>query len=260
MPLEISADVIGQWIGGHVWPLFRVASFLMVMPVIGTNLVPARVRMGLALLVTILIVPLIGPVPQVDPLSATAVQITLQQILIGTAMAFAVVMLLQVFVVAGQFIAMQMGLGFASMVDPSNGVQVTVMSQFYLVAVTLVFLALNGHLVVIESLVESFRVMPIAVDGLSLNSIWALVNRISWLFAAAMLVALPAVTAVLIVYLSFGIMTRAAPQLNIFAIGFPISLLFGLIATWVVLGGLAPKFQALSENTFLFLRQLQVGP
>lgn len=259
MPLEISADVIGQWVGGHLWPLFRIASFLMVVPVIGTNLVPKRVRMGLALLVTILVVPLIGPAPQVDPLSATAVQITLQQILIGTAMAFAVILLLQVFVVAGQFIAMQMGLGFASMVDPSNGVQVTVLSQFYLVAVTLVFLAINGHLVVIEMLVESFRVMPVAIDGLSLNSIWALVNRVSWLFSAAMLVALPAVTAVLIVYLSFGVMTRAAPQMNIFAIGFPISLLFGLVATWVLLGGLAPKFEALSENTFMFLRQLQLG-
>lgn len=257
MPLEISADAIGQWVGGHVWPLFRIASFLMVMPVIGTNLVPARVRMGLGLLVTILVAPLIGPVPAVDPLSATAVQITLQQILIGTAMAFAVVMLMQVFVVAGQFIAMQMGLGFASMVDPSNGVQVTVLSQFYLVAVTLVFLALNGHLVVIEVLVESFRVMPVAVEGLSVENIWALIHRISWLFAAAMLVALPAVTAVLIVYLAFGVMTRAAPQMNIFAIGFPISLLFGLFATWVLLGGLAPKFQALSEDTFLFLRQMQ---
>lgn len=257
--MEISADVIGQWVGSHLWPLFRVASFLMVMPVIGTNLVPARVRMGLGLLVTILIAPLIDPVPAVDPLSGTAVLITLQQILIGTAMAFSVIMLLQVFVVAGQFIAMQMGLGFASMVDPSNGVQVTVLSQFYLIAVTLVFLALNGHLVVIEALIESFRVMPVAVDGLSLDSIWALVNRVSWLFSAAMLVALPAVTAVLIVYLSFGVMTRAAPQMNIFAIGFPISLLFGLFATWVLLGGLAPKFQALSENAFQFLRQMQGG-
>lgn len=259
MPLEISADVIGQWVGRHLWPLFRIASFLMVVPVIGTNLVPVRVRMGLALLITILVVPLLGPVPQVDPLSATAVQITLQQILIGTAMAFAVILLMQVFVVAGQFIAMQMGLGFASMMDPANGVQVTVLSQFYLVAVTLVFLALNGHLVAIESLVESFRVMPIAADGLSLDSLWALVNRVSWLFAAAMLVALPAVTAILIVYLAFGIMTRAAPQLNIFAIGFPVSLLFGLVAAWILLGGLAPKFQALSENTFRFMRQLQVG-
>ena len=259
MPLEISADVIGQWVGSHVWPLFRIASFLMVMPVVGTNLVPARVRMGLALLITILIVPLIGPIPAVDPLSATAVQITLQQILIGTAMGFALILLMQVFVVAGQFIAMQMGLGFASMVDPSNGVQVTVLSQFYLVATTLVFLALNGHLVAMEVVIESFRVMPIAADGLSLNSIWALINRISWLFAAAMLVALPAVTAVLIVYLAFGVMTRAAPQMNIFAIGFPISLLFGLFATWILLGGLAPKFTALSENTFLFMRQLQVG-
>ena len=104
IPTELSADLLGQWVGQHVWPLFRLASFLMVVPIFGTQLVPARVRLGLALLMTILIVPMIPPVPQVEALSADAVVITLQQILIGVGMGFALSALWQLFVVAGQMI------------------------------------------------------------------------------------------------------------------------------------------------------------
>ncbi len=104
LPAEFSADLIGQWVGGqHIWPLFRLASFLMVIPVFGTQLVPARVRLGLALLMTILIVPMIPPVPpQVEALSADAVVITLQQILIGIGLGFALTALWQLFVIAGR--------------------------------------------------------------------------------------------------------------------------------------------------------------
>ncbi|TVP58333.1 MAG: flagellar type III secretion system protein FliR [Halomonadaceae bacterium] len=255
--VEVSAEVIGQWLGSYLWPLFRIASFFMVIPVISTQLIPMRVRLGLAILMTILIAPLLDDVPQVDALSPAAIVITLQQILIGAAMGFAAFMLFQIFVVAGQMIAMQMGLGFASMVDPSNGVNVPILSQFYLAAVTLMYLAMNGHLVLFEVFIESFNTIPIATDGLAISTLWELVNRISWLFASAMLLALPAMAAVLIIYISFGVMTRAAPQMNIFAIGFPISLLFGLFANWVLFRDLFPHFQRLSEETFLFLRAMQ---
>ena len=129
IPAEVSADLIGQWVGQYFWPLFRLGSFLMVIPIFGTQLVPARVRLGLALMMTVLISPMIPEVPQVEALSADAVVITLQQVLIGVGMGFALTALWQLFVVAGQMIAMQMGLGFASMVDPANGVNVPVLSQ-----------------------------------------------------------------------------------------------------------------------------------
>lgn len=255
--VELSTEMIGQWVGSYLWPLFRIASFFMIIPIISTQLVPMRVRLGLALLMTILVAPLLEDVPAVDALSAEAVVITLQQILIGVAMGFAAFMLFQLFVVAGQMIAMQMGLGFASMVDPSNGVNVPVLSQFYLNAVTLMYLAMNGHLVLFEVFIESFYTIPIAADGLAISSLWDLATRMTWLFSSAMLLALPAMAAVLIVYISFGVMTRAAPQMNIFAIGFPIALLFGLFANWVLFRDLFPHFQRLSEETFLFLREMQ---
>ncbi|MDN6318781.1 MAG: flagellar type III secretion system protein FliR [Marinobacter sp.] len=259
-PVELNADMLGQWVGQHLWPLFRMASFLMVIPVFGTQLVPARVRLGLALLMTILIVPMIPDVPKVEALSADAVVITLQQILIGVGMGFALTALWQLFVVAGQMIAMQMGLGFASMVDPANGINVPVLSQIYTITVTLLFLAMNGHLVAFEVFIESFRTMPIGMEGLGQVGVWELAHRISWMFTSAMLLALPAVTAVLIVSISFGVMTRAAPQMNIFALGFPIGLIFGLFSIWVLHANFLPHFQEYTEQTFEFMRGLQGQP
>ncbi len=260
IPLELGADQIGQWVGQHLWPLFRIASFMMVIPFIGTQLVPMRVRLGLALLMTVLVVPLIGDVPRVDALSADAVVITLQQVLIGVGMGFALTALFHLFVVAGQMIAMQMGLGFASMNDPANGVTVPVLSQLYTVSITLLYLAMNGHLVAFEVFLESFRTLPIGIEGLGQAGVWQLAHRISWVFVSAMLLALPAVTAVLIVTISFGVMTRAAPQMNIFALGFPIALIFGLFSIWVLESNFAPHFQQYTEETFEFMRQLQGAP
>ena len=260
IPAELSADMISQWVGQHLWPLFRLASFMMVIPVIGTQLVPARVRLGLALLMTMLVVPMIPPVPQVDAFSADAVVITLQQILIGVGMGFALTALYQLFVIAGHMIAMQMGLGFASMVDPANGVNVPVLAQIYTITITLLYLAMNGHLVAFEVFIESFRTMPIGLDGLGQGGVWELAHRISWMFVSAFLLAIPAVTAVFIVNISFGVMTRAAPQMNIFALGFPIGLIFGLFAIWVLHANFLPHFEQYSRETFQFMRNLQGQP
>lgn len=260
MPTEISADLISQWIGQHFWPFFRLASFMMVIPFVGTQLVPARVRLGLALLITVLVVPMIPAVPRVDAFSADAVVITLQQILIGVGMGFALTALFQLFVVAGQMIAMQMGLGFASMVDPANGVNVPVLAQIYSITITLLYLAMNGHLVAFDVFIESFYTLPIGLEGLGQAGVWSLAHRVSWMFVSAMLLALPAVTAVFIVNISFGVMTRAAPQMNIFALGFPIGLIFGLFAIWVLHANFLPHFEQYSRETFEFMRQLQGQP
>ncbi|MDG5498602.1 flagellar biosynthetic protein FliR [Marinobacter sp. BGYM27] len=260
MGFEVSADMVGQWVGQHLWPLFRIASFMMVIPFVGSGLVPTRIRLGLALLMTILIVPMIGDVPRVDALSADAVVITINQVMIGAGMGFALTVLFQLFVVAGQMIAMQMGLGFASMVDPANGINVPILAQIYTITITLLFLAMNGHLVAFEVFIESFRTIPIGMSGLGPDAFWALAHRVSWMFVSAMLLALPAVTAVLIVTISFGVMTRAAPQMNIFSLGFPIGLLFGLFAIWVLHTNFVPHFEQYTSETFDFMRSLQGLP
>jgi flagellar biosynthetic protein FliR len=259
--MEFTDAQIGAWVGSFLWPLFRIASFLMVVPVIGTRLVPMRVRIGLSFALTLIVAPLIDPVPVIDALSIGSFLIVLQQVVIGTLMGFMFVLLMQLFVVAGQMISMQMGLGFASMVDPTNGVNTPILSQIFLIGVTLTFLAMNGHLVMIEVIVESFRAWPISASIIGENSIephllWDMLMRINWLFASAMLVALPVVTSVLIVNISFGVMTRAAPQMNVFSLGFPIGMIFGFFILWVGVGNVDTLFIRFSEHTYIYLRDV----
>lgn len=255
--LQVPAEDISTWITPFLWPLFRISSLFMVMPIIGAQMVPARVRLAMALAVTIMLMPMLPDMPKVDPFSLSAWLINLQQVLIGTLMGFALQVFFHLFAMAGQMIAMQMGLGFASMNDPANGVTVTVLGQFYLVMTTLLFLAVNGHLVVIEVLVESFHTLPVS-EGFLLpeGSIERLVLWFSWIFSSAMLIAIPGMTALLIVNLTFGVMTKAAPQLNIFSLGFPMALIFGLFIVWITVTGFLDQYLTFSEQALLFLRDL----
>ena len=151
--LELSNAQISGWVGQFLLPLFRIAAMLMVMPIIGTQLVPTRVRLYLALAISVVLVPTLPPMPQVDALSLRSLLLIVEQVLIGAMLGFVLQLFFHLFIVAGQIIAMQMGLGFASMVDPTNGVSVPVLGQFMLMLVTLLFLAINGHLVALEVLV-----------------------------------------------------------------------------------------------------------
>lgn len=253
--IELSSAAITQWVMSYLWVLFRIGSVFMTMPVIGTQLVPMRIRLFLAMAVTAVIAPHIPAAPMIEPLALGTWVMIAEQILIGVAMGFALQLLFQIHVLAGQIIAMQMGLGFASMNDPSMGISVAVVAQVFTMLVTLLFLSMNGHLVVIEVMVESFTTLPIG-ETLLATDFYALVLRFSWVLAAALLVGLPAITALLIVNLAFGVMMRAAPQLNIFSIGFPLTLIFGLFIMWVLLSSVAEQYQVVTSETLIWLRAL----
>ena len=256
---EIDGVEISSWVSRYLWPLFRVSALIGAMPVIGTALVPARIKLLFAIVITLVIVPLLPPMPETDALSLATLNITLQQIIIGASLGFVLQILFQVFVTGGQIFAMQTGLGFASMTDPANGVAVAVLSQWYLSLVTLLFLTLNGHLVTIEIIIDSFYTMPVSDFALSEVTLWGIVSRASWMFGAALLIALPAVTALLLVNIAFGIMTRAAPQLNIFSLGFPVTMLLGLAILWVTFNGAIPIFHRLLTESFYFMRSFTIG-
>ena len=253
--IELSSAELSRWVASYLWVLFRIASLLMTMPVLGTQLLPVRVRLYFALALTLLIPPQVGEVPLLDALSLSTWIVIGEQILIGAAMGFSLQLLFQIHVLAGQIIAMQMGLGFASMNDPSTGISVAVVAQVFTMLVTLLFLAMNGHLVVLEVLAESFTTLPIG-ESLGRMDFQALVLRFSWVMAAAILIGLPAITALLIVNISFGVMMRAAPQLNIFSIGFPLTLVFGLFIMWVMMGNVLGQYQELASDALIWLRGL----
>ncbi|MFT6431853.1 MAG: flagellar biosynthetic protein FliR [Halopseudomonas sp.] len=253
--LELTGADISRWISSYMWVFFRIASLMMTMPVIGTQLVPARIRLFLTVALTLLVVPHIPAPPSMDPLELATWAIIAEQILIGATMGFVLQLLFQIHVLAGQIVAMQMGLGFASMNDPSLGISVAVVAQVFTMLVTLLFLSIDGHLVVIEVLVESFTTLPLG-EFFLVSDFQAVVLRFSWVMAAAVLIGLPAITALLIVNLSFGVMMRAAPQLNIFSIGFPLTLVFGLFIIWALLASVGEHYQMVTTDTLIWLRGL----
>lgn len=253
--MVLDVATIGQWLGTLLWPLMRIGAFIMVAPVFGAQLVSVRIRVAMILVLSVAVAPHLPSAPAIDLISAQTVLLAAQQILIGVALGFILQILMQVLIVAGQIIAFQMGLGFASMVDPSNGVSVPVISQFYLMLVTLLFLVSNGHLVAIDVLVASFEALPVG-EFPRIDSLWLVANLGSWMFAAATLIALPAIVSLLIVNSAMGILTRAAPQLNIFAVGFPMTILLGLVVIFLSLSGVLPHFERISGEALAYMSLL----
>ena len=252
--LNIDGAEVSSWVSRFMWPFFRVAGFFMVLPLFGTRLVTARVRLLLALFTALIVTPLLPPMPVIDALSAQTMLIIAQQILIGVAFAFVLEVLMQVFILSGQVVAMQTGLGMAQMVDPSNGVNVAVVAQWFLIFVNLMFISLNGHLVAIEIIADSFFMIPVGSGFLATDILWQIANLFHWMVSAAVVLALPAVTAMLVVNIAFGVMARLAPQLNIFAVGFPVTMMLGLIVLWITFSGYGNHFQSLLYELFQFMR------
>lgn len=247
---------LSAWLGDFLWPLMRVAMLFSVAPIFGGRLVPARVRLVLAVMVTWVLVPVIPSAPAVDPLSAAGVLIIAQQLLIGLVMGLMLQLVFTALMIGGQVVAMGMGLGFAAMADPQNGVQVPVIAQFYLILATLLFLLSNGHLLAIELVADSFQTLPVAVDGITRNGLLEIIAWGSRLFAGGLLVSLPIVGAMLMVNMGMGVVMRAAPQLNIFSVGFPVTMLLGFALMWVSLPSVFAVFNEIVEEAFQLMMQL----
>lgn len=239
-----------------LWPFFRIAGLLMAAPVIGTRTVPVRVRLIMAVLITIVLFPVLPEISAINPLSAEGILITLQQIMIGISMGLCMRIIFVVLELAGQAIGQLMGLMMASMVDPNTGSQVPIIGQFYLLLATLLFLAINGHLIMIAVLAESFTDLPISTSGISRNMTWEVIIWTGTILKTAVIIALPAIVSLLIVNLSFGVMTRSAPQLNIFAVGFPIMIILGVLIIFFNLNSFIPHMTQLFDSGILMMQKV----
>ncbi len=252
--MSITGTELTAWLASLLWPFMRIGAMFSAAPILGARSVPIRVRILLAFMVAWVLLPVLPQPPVVDLISAEALVISVYQIFVGLAMGFILQMVFAVFIVAGQSIAMAMGLGFASVVDPQNGVQVPVVSQTFLIMVTLVFLALHGHLLIIEVLAESFKLLPVGPLVPSRDGLWQLVTWGGSMFAGGVLVALPAVAALLLVNIAFGVTARAAPQLNIFAVGFPVMILVGLVFIILTLPTLTSHLSKIMMQAFSLIQ------
>lgn len=254
--ITITDQELLNLISNYFFVFCRIGAFFLAVPIIGTQLVSARVRIVLAIMITILVTPLIEAPDFPAGLNLPTLLIVMHQMIVGAAMGFIVQIIFQLFVLAGQFIAMKVGLGFASMNDPSSGVSVTVISQFYMMTSTLLFLSFNGHLILFDILIDSFSALPIAMSGLSPTALMQIVSMGSWMFEAALVIALPVLTSLLVVNIAFGVMSRSAPQMNVFAVGFPITLVFGLLLLWFSFTIFLPHYQQFVDDGLLTLKTI----
>lgn len=246
MTIDIQLAPIIEHLSTYIWPFVRIGAFVMVMPVIGGSFVPTRVRLLLAIALTAVIAPVIPTASTPEVLSAAGLVMVTREIAIGVVLGFLVQLVFDAIALGGQIIAMSMGLGFAVFLDKARGVNVPVLGQMFLMLAMLVFLEMDGHLALIQLLARSFFAWPLSSNGLSLAAIGELLQWTSQLFVFAVKVALPAITAILVVNLAFGTMSRAAPTLNLFAVGFPVSMLLGFAVIFF-------NMDVLLQNTMSFI-------
>lgn len=229
IPAELILDKMVLWAA----PFLRVSAMLMIAPVFSGSGVSVRIRVLLAVLIAALAAPLMPAPPITDLFSAAGLLMAIREVGIGFAIGFILQLVFGAVVYAGQAVSMTMGLGFAMAVDPQNGVQVPVLSQMYVILATLLFLSVNGHLILIAMVIDSYQILPANLSGLPVASLGEVASLGSKVFASGISLALPAMAALLMVNVTFGVITRTAPQLNIFAVGFPMTLLGGFFVLFI---------------------------
>ncbi|MFC1750701.1 flagellar biosynthetic protein FliR [Pseudomonadota bacterium] len=254
--MNIQYDALVSQISWYLLPFFRISGFIMVAPIFSTGFVPVKIRLGLAVMLGLMVLPLLTPDTRLDGLSVGTISLVIQQIIIGVTLGFVLQLIFAAAVNAGQLVGMQMGLGFAQMMDPQTGVSVPVVSQFYNLMAVLLFLSMNGHLVLIQILVDSFSILPIGAGMLPTAGFESLALFASWMFSGAVLIALPAILSLLMISMVMGVITKATPQMNIFAVGFAISIILGFIIIAVTLSTAFPQMANLFGEGFTFMREV----
>lgn len=243
--ITLTSGEMNTWIAALLWPLTRILALIASAPLFGNKGVPARLKIALGVMLALIVAPAIPAAPAVDPVSWAGLLILIQEMLIGLAMGFAMRIVFAAIEMAGEVSSLTMGLGFASFFDPLTQGRSSAVSQFLALVATMAFLAVNAHLVLLEALAESFFTLPISASPISAGAPYEMVRWGARIFSAGLQLSLPIVAALLITNIALGILTRAAPQLNIFGIGFPISLGVGLLVISIVLPYLGGPIQNL---------------
>jgi flagellar biosynthetic protein FliR len=254
--LTLTTGQLEAWLAQVLWPFVRVGSCLMVAPVFSSQAVPVRIRIVLAGAIALILAPMIAIPPQLTAFSIEGLVVTAQQVVIGIALGFCLQLVFDSITLGGQLIANSMGLSYALSLDPIRGTGSTALGELYSIFVTLVFLALNGHLRLIEVLADGFRTLPVGGTGFGTADLWQVVTWGGTLFGGALSIALPGITALLIVNLAFGMVSRTAPSLNLMSVGFPVILVFGLLVLVVSVPQLLAGFERLLEQSFMVLQSL----
>jgi flagellar biosynthetic protein FliR len=246
--ISFTSAQLTAWLAALIFPLARILAFIASAPILGNKQVPARIKVGLALAITLVIAPTLDIPAGLDPASAQGMFVLMQQIVAGVIIGFSIRLIFAAVEMAGDLAGMQMGLGFASFYDPLNASYTPVIAQFLGIMVALVFLAADGHLYMLAALADSFRDFPIGATVSSASGFRTVAEWGGSMFTHALQFSLPLICAMLIANISLGILTRSAPQLNIFAVGFPITIAVGFITLMLTLPYLAPLMETFTHT------------
>lgn len=246
--LEITSAQLTAWLTAFLWPFVRILAFIGTSPIFGENAVPRTAKVGLAFALTVIVAPVAPPMPDIAPTSWAGIMIIIQQFIIGAALGLVMRLVFAAVQAAGDYIALQMGLSFASFYSPEAQGTTTVLSRFLNMIAVLMFMALNGHTIMIRILIETFIRLPIGQEGLDPAGFDAIAHWGAFIFSAGFLMAMPILTALLIINISMGILNRASPQFSIFSVGFPITLLTGVVLLTFMTPELGRVFQSMFES------------
>jgi|SRR5574344_7631 flagellar biosynthesis protein FliR len=225
-----------------VWPLCRIAAFITTMFAVSSQSIPTMTKALMSLAITLCMLPSIPNLaPNSDPFTVYGLMVTIKEVLIGLAIGITSLFVAQCFIIAGQAIAMQTGLGFASLVDPVSGTNTPVVGQFFTVLCTLVFFCINGHIIFFSLLLESFNTLPMG-NFLPAQGLHDFILFAGTMFKAGLAMAMSSICTMLVVNFTLGVMTKAAPQLNIFSLGFAVTMIVGLFVLLFSLNAFTSNF------------------
>lgn len=254
--ISVDIDQLYTWINAFLWPFFRILALLLTAPLLSESAIPSQVKIGFAAIVTIAIAPALGPMPDLPTASYAGLWITVQQVLIGLALGLTMRVVFAAVQTAGEFIGLQMGLSFASFFDPATGANTAVLARIMNVVAMLLFLAVNGHLLMLGGFMRTFDILPIRIGALDPNGWGVLFEWSSQVMVSGMLLALPLIIVLLTINLALGILNRTAQQLSVFAVGFPISLMTGLTLLAIVLPQTTPFLTNLFDAGYSAMSKL----
>lgn len=257
--LHFSSIELNALITGFLWPLTRILGLIASAPLFANVSIPRRVKVGLGILLAMIVAPSVQVAGNIEPLSMAGMLILTQQLLIGLAMGFSMRVIFSAVEVGGEVASMTMGLGFATFFNPQSQGRSNAVSQFLSLLTLMVYLAANVHLALLSTLIDSFTTMPIVSGPLRGNMADQVVHWAGRLFSAGLQLSLPVVAALLITNMALGILTRAAPQLNLFGIGFPITLAVGFAMIGLTLPYLATPLTNLFQEAILMIVHLTEG-
>ncbi|MES2607091.1 MAG: flagellar biosynthetic protein FliR [Pseudomonadota bacterium] len=257
--MTISLEQMLSLINAFMLPFVRISAFFMAAPFFGAGSVPVRIRILLAVAVTFLLQPTITASGDIDVFSAEGLLHVIQQALVGIALGTIFHFIMTAIVLAGHTVANTMGLGFASSADPQNGAESTVVGQVYTILATLYFLGVDAHLRLLEIIAASLQTIPLQQFVLNVVFFQSIVAFSSQIFVFGTLLVLPVIVGLLLVNLAIAVMTRAAPQLNVFSLGFPLLILVGFVLMLLCVPVMLPLFANFMEATLVFMTEIVEG-